>query len=195
MRGKRQLFSSLSLLSRITPAGAGKTTPAFPTEARLPDHPRRCGENCYRLPSSEGVAGSPPQVRGKHRDGSGLFRHDRITPAGAGKTKTSFEVISSCQDHPRRCGENPCCRTAQKRKLGSPPQVRGKQVHFLDCGDDTGITPAGAGKTRPRRNAEGGNGDHPRRCGENENGYYIMNARKGSPPQVRGKLILVTLCA
>ena len=32
-------------------------------------------------------------------------------------------------------------------KLGSPPQVRGKQPHKLACVEALGITPAGAGKT------------------------------------------------
>ena len=114
-----------------------------------------------------GLLGSPPQVRGKRRYGSGLFRHDRITPAGAGKTKTSLEVISSCQDHPRRCGENTQYLRQGTTETGSPPQVRGKRAGSRTTLTKPGITPAGAGKTPPRLRPYAAQMDHPRRCGEN----------------------------
>ena len=52
--------------------------------------------------------------------------------------------------------------------MGSPPQVRGK--HRCACGrnGNTGITPAGAGKTFAKPHEEITARDHPRRCGENE---------------------------
>ena len=53
-----------------------------------------------------------------------------------------------------------------------------------------GITPAGAGKTRGKRTQHRGSRDHPRRCGENHAALYGCEVAAGSPPQVRGKLLL-----
>ena len=72
------------------------------------------------------------------------------------------------EDHPRRCGENPCSTVDISVGRGSPPQVRGKLPH--KCGGMVFVR------------------DHPRRCGENFPailGYFCL---QGSPPQVRGKL-------
>ena len=49
-----------------------------------------------------------------------------ITPADAGKTNSNYPFGGKRWDHPRGCGENLYCPTAQKRKLGSPPRMRGK---------------------------------------------------------------------
>ena len=86
VRGKLPFWFRVFLPFRITPAGAGKTKPPNHNLTAYRDHPRRCGENKRLEPKFEHPRGSPPQVRGKRRDGIGLFRHDRITPAGAGKT-------------------------------------------------------------------------------------------------------------
>ena len=90
----------------ITPAGAGKTNWLTGISILNQDHPRRCGENrlCDRLSGAAG--GSPPQVRGKRVPTGAAMPLPRITPAGAGKTQFRQCVFSSCQDHPRRCGEN-----------------------------------------------------------------------------------------
>ena len=72
--------------------------------------------------------------------------------------------------------------------LGSPPQVRGKRQNLTSLLYYRRITPAGAGKTDygyPRLPAHA---DHPRRCGENIEVRMQEWAKKGSPPQVRGKL-------
>ena len=53
-------------LTRITPAGAGKTNKKDCNYFLPQDHPRRCGENRYTICMPEWL--------------------DRITPAGAGKT-------------------------------------------------------------------------------------------------------------
>ena len=58
-----------------------------------------------------------------------------------------------------------------KRKVGSPPQVRGKRV---------------AGRAK-RHDTE----DHPRRCGENFCVFMCPPYVYGSPPQVRGKHDLI----
>ena len=50
-----------------------------------------------------------------------------------------------------------------------------------------GITPAGAGKTLYTVRQQFPIRDHPRRCGENHSSGRTRSARRGSPPQVRGK--------
>ena len=73
--------------------------------------------------------------------------HDRITPAGAGKTGFRMRFNYRFEDHPRRCGENAPLVHSTSITLGSPPQVRGKLEDALNSGSLVGITPAGAGKT------------------------------------------------
>ena len=70
------------------------------------DHPRRCGENCIVHLKRSAGQGSPPQVRGKRQRPCASRALDRITPAGAGKTKQEFFLVVLSKDHPRRCGEN-----------------------------------------------------------------------------------------
>ena len=50
---------------------------------------------------------------------------------------------------------------------GSPPQVRGKLFLNFCRNLDSGITPAGAGKTVTSLLRHNRLKDHPRRCGEN----------------------------
>ena len=86
VRGKPFETSTASHSTRITPAGAGKTT-CRRRRGLLPwDHPRGCGEN---LPFESVVwkeKGSPPRMRGKLNFSCSLLGVTRITPADAGKT-------------------------------------------------------------------------------------------------------------
>ena len=52
------------------------------------------------------------------------------------------------------------------------------------------ITPAGAGKTAEGIDRKRIRWDHPRRCGENISMDCVQIAMTGSPPQVRGKLLI-----
>ena len=151
MRGKPASRDKQGSGRRITPAGAGKTRCLHQPAAVSTDHPRRCGENSFLIYFSKPIAGSPPQVRGKHYPSKNRFPYYRITPAGAGKTYYRRMVQLRLQDHPRRCGENDSLKTQSSdvstlsatdhprrcgendvrlRKFdpvpGSPPQVRGK---------------------------------------------------------------------
>ena len=76
---------------------------------------------------------------------------------------------------------------------GSPPQVRGKPPEDEIERVYIRITPAGAGKTRFDRLVEIQYGDHPRRCGENVLPERTEPSNRGSPPQVRGKLVILKL--
>ena len=79
------------------------------------------------------------------------FQKLRITPADAGKTDGNVIVLVYSADHPRGCGENAVHALCTVCAAGSPPRMRGKQVHLFNCGHDAGITPADAGKTRSAR--------------------------------------------
>ena len=137
--------------------------------------------------------------------------NERITPAGAGKTRDNQHPPPARQDHPRRCGENSepytvilsplritpagAGKTVQTSlfrpaRRGSPPQVRGKPVCNSERNVNAGITPAGAGKTLHGGASSMRTRDHPRRCGENFRPPLQAPSCIGSPPQVRGKLFL-----
>ena len=66
--------------------------------------------------------------------------------------------------------------------------MRGKRSGKVFQQSDTGITPAGAGKTAVVKQAAAIAWDHPRRCGENYEKLRKAKNIEGSPPQVRGKL-------
>ncbi len=106
VRGKPRARFLLSSRSGITPAGAGKTTVSRAISHGQRDHPRRCGENKPLHLGLFGQQGSPPQVRGKPIAAMIALACYRITPAGAGKTKSRHNNSVYKTDHPRRCGEN-----------------------------------------------------------------------------------------
>ena len=56
---------------------------------------------------------------------------------------------------------------------GSPPQVRGKPPEHCIPTVETGITPAGAGKTTEIETLAKAKMDHPRRCGENPVNLFL----------------------
>ena len=153
----------------------------------IQDHPRRCGENFHPLQSELATLGSPPQVRGKQILPKTGINNAGITPAGAGKTMIYNQSFRTLQDHPRRCGENRVKRAISTPPKGSPPQVRGKQLEKVNIPLNSGITPAGAGKTVHFTCYCDKNKDHPRRCGENLSPTGKNYTAAGSPPQVRGK--------
>ena len=65
VRGKPLMRGCKKRLTRITPAGAGKTCTEHTLPLKPRDHPRRCGENHSRRQLKAVKTGSPPQVRGK----------------------------------------------------------------------------------------------------------------------------------
>ena len=149
-----------------------------------------CGENTAALPAPPPFHGSPPRVRGKRNKVVTSTSDQRITPACAGKTGKKLLCGEYTSDHPRVCGEN-CERFDTRfRVVGSPPRVRGKLDFVVRALSDRRITPACAGKTGARRRREYGGADHPRVCGENSKEACWLKWLNGSPPRVRGKLIL-----
>ena len=96
---------------------------------------------------SNPAAGSPPQVRGKPDTPAEETETDRITPAGAGKTRHGRTDSGCHRDHPRGCGENHKLTVMCSDGKGSPPQVRGKPTSIREFWEKIRITPADAGKT------------------------------------------------
>ena len=66
--------------------------------------------------------------------------------------------------------------------------MRGKVQRCQESDRYTGITPAYAGKSRPRINFPVTVEDHPRLCGEKFVWRYVNYEKVGSPPPMRGKV-------
>ena len=94
------------------------------------------------------------------------LRHNRITPAHAGKSDL-FSVNEFVQvDHPRTCGEKIKEFFSPAAEWGSPPHMRGKGFALNIVVIYWRITPAHAGKRFNIKYNGGDRWDHPRTCGE-----------------------------
>ena len=117
--------------------------------------------------------------------------HTGITPACAGKSREPQTGSRCRRDHPRVCGEKPMgfwvCRPIE----GSPPRVRGKAAGTAARNARFRITPACAGKSGCPDLAHWAERDHPRVCGEKNGGRSGAFPAWGSPPRVRGKVVLL----
>ena len=85
MRGKDVEFEVNADGSRITPAYAGKSSPAAVKVIFGQDHPRLCGEKIQNWLACWQEVGSPPPMRGKAIPAQPIIILIRITPAYAGK--------------------------------------------------------------------------------------------------------------
>ena len=110
-----------------------------------------------------------------------------ITSACAGKSWISIASVSCRWDHPRMCGEKVLWSWSVQTLAGSPPHVRGKDLHFQLKARTEGITPACAGKSTSPAPVAAPSGDHPRMCGEKCRCTFGSGCCQGSPPHVRGK--------
>ena len=170
MRGKENRRMDRRFHTRITPAYAGKRAALANCRPCSQDHPRLCGEKSLGLTVYLHVSGSPPPMRGKD---SPIFPGRAltgITPAYAGKSLDGKTKVIEC--------------------LGSPPPMRGKEPlrHFYLA--YPGITPAYAGKSFRFLDQKHKRRDHPRLCGEKFIIRHVSNSEIGSPPPMRGKVIL-----
>ena len=126
-------------------------------------------------------------MRGKERVLIFLTAVDRITPAYAGKREKGSLHHPPGQDHPRVCGEKLLVRAGNDLCKGSPPRMRGKVRVGCKAGEDSGITPAYAGKRQADEPSSHRHQDHPRVCGEKIAVRIINLHTVGSPPRMRGK--------
>ena len=166
MRGKGELPKDTKDYFGITPAYAGKRMLYARAVRRDRDHPRVCGEKTAPRHRLHLAKGSPPRMRGKEWFRDENLQQPGITPAYAGKSALMPAVMAGSQDHPRVCGEKRLVKRRARCLGGSPPRMRGKDLCDVICGQQSGITPAYAGKRYPYQYAEYCIGDHPRVCGE-----------------------------
>ena len=132
-------------------------------------------------------------MRGKHEHELDLVFPFRITPADAGKTRKEKTAAFEKQDHPRGCGENLAPIRKKAARMGSPPRMRGKLPVSSFRTVTDGITPADAGKTQAKTAFSCRAKDHPRGCGENAACSGRPRDLLGSPPRMRGKLLIAAL--
>ena len=130
MRGKVAADLVTVYFDRITPAYAGKSRKAACFLPLPWDHPRLCGEKKKCSVETMHLKGSPPPMRGKGSTLGAARERRRITPAYAGKSTWKYMPFVTLQDHPRLCGEKFNCFPKFRRRLGSPPPMRGKGKSF-----------------------------------------------------------------
>ena len=131
--------------------------------------------------------GSPPHTRGKAYSDSLSRKHNRITPAHAGKRGVVQLRALPCRDHPRTRGEKQSLPSPASLIVGSPPHTRGKVRLDRYYARADGITPAHAGKSHRRHSRRCESRDHPRTRGEKRLPGFAAPAYSGSPPHTRGK--------
>ena len=78
----------------------------------------------------------------------------------------------------------------EESTAGSPPHVRGKGRCHPARGWRSRITPAYAGKRSACSSSASGPPDHPRMCGEKISMEILVPYISGSPPRMRGKVLL-----
>ena len=115
---------------------------------------------------------------------------DGITPAHAGKRSQCLHQSRLCWDHPRPCGEKVGVSNREALELGSPPPMRGKGADLVLDSTVARITPAHAGKRPLPPCAQAPRRDHPRPCGEKFSYECKHMFALGSPPPMRGKVVL-----
>ena len=96
------------------------------------------------------------------------------------------------EDHPRLCGEKSGKHLHRQAMSGSPPPMRGKVPAVGTCKTPVGITPAYAGKSHSVPAFSKVLRDHPRLCGEKGDLKLSNGCINGSPPPMRGKVIIST---
>ena len=148
VRERRRKKSLHLLMTRITPARAGKTMIQLMKSRSSRDHPRSCGKDLRPLPQTSSSSGSPPLVRERPPYVCSRECGNRITPARAGKTAGRRLASGEGRDHPRSCGKDSFFSSSMYRSWGSPPLVRERPYSKIASIKEVGITPARAGKTR-----------------------------------------------
>ena len=75
------------MLSRITPAHAGRIMHKAMKRIKKRDHPRACGKNSRRYQSARYDVGSPPRMREELTTAAFASSVSGITPAHAGRIR------------------------------------------------------------------------------------------------------------
>ena len=148
------------------PACAGNTVTHYSRWSGNTVHPRVCGEHSAPAPTSMGVPGSSPRVRGTLRRRVARRNGQRFIPACAGNTGSSARWHCLQAVHPRVCGEHIPPGRMLACYNGSSPRVRG--THCSNACDLWWyrFIPACAGNTILFRTSRHSPTVHPRVCGE-----------------------------
>ena len=136
------------------------------------------------------MTGSPPRMRGRRHRSEQQQSAVRLTPAYAGKTARSAASRPPRWAHPRVCGEDLRGYGGVSVPLGSPPRMRGRRARGVVYCCLGGLTPAYAGKTGRSSRASWTARAHPRVCGEDVGDLLVAGVVAGSPPRMRGRLLL-----
>ena len=128
VRGTRRASRGEDGERGIIPACAGNTWLKPPAQGRLGDHPRVCGEHCWKLCHTSSCMGSSPRVRGTRPIPKATRTPQGIIPACAGNTLSGVRGTSCSRDHPRVCGEHTSTSIVLPLTEGSSPRVRGTQI-------------------------------------------------------------------
>ena len=194
MRGTVVLLLFVRFVNGITPAHAGNSKGPQVQTVVFEDHPRSCGEQYVLNGSPIPGKGSPPLMRGTGADLLEGTEWHRITPAHAGNSGHYLAKLQQFWDHPRSCGEQCFLPFVIVYILGSPPLMRGTELH--KCLDlfKSRITPAHAGNSRNISFRERNIGDHPRSCGEQSPPIVVTLSVRGSPPLMRGTVGQYDVC-
>ena len=145
MRGAEFSNAFAVPVKRITPACAGSSCLLRLVGFNMEDHPRVCGEQIFDETTNMDKIGSPPRVRGAAFGKHPVVLVCGITPACAGSSSMTPTFRSKRKDHPRVCGEQSACPRWGRASGGSPPRVRGAELHTLPIKRLARITPACAG--------------------------------------------------
>ena len=185
-RGRRAVENIPLERYGITPAFAGKASPARMIIGLSEDHPRIRGEGRRQDHRIHPDHGSPPHSRGRPLDACARACESGITPAFAGKASPRTSHPRYARDHPRIRGEGDGEGKNPDMDGGSPPHSRGRRLHGRSPELLLGITPAFAGKADAVRMEIEERGDHPRIRGKAGRCYRLW-ARRGDHPRIRGE--------
>ena len=186
MRGAPPVLLGVSVPHGIISADAGSTPECGSPCPHNADHPRGCGEHFLLRSSVPVLGGSSPRMRGARIEKLGTGKADRIIPADAGSTKLNDRNYSVNGDHPRGCGEHNSWVVRMHWNPGSSPRMRGARHAGIRYARRRRIIPADAGSTTICIPPAPAYQDHPRGCGEHDEGTRQCLIRMGSSPRMRG---------
>ena len=170
----------------IIPARAGFTRSGSCTWFRGTDHPRSRGVYTAIDTHAGTAAGSSPLARGLLADTPLAVGVDRIIPARAGFTLSSWRILMSRRDHPRSRGVYILLKYGWTMARGSSPLARGLRRDYAPRSLTLRIIPARAGFTLPLGELIPTGQDHPRSRGVYPQMMGKHSISKGSSPLARG---------
>ena len=171
---------------RFIPACAGNSWAATSAHPITTVHPRVCGEQGIGSVAHNVRRGSSPRVRGTARYLLMSPPDFRFIPACAGNSCRRHHSRKPSAVHPRVCGEQKKISTANAKKRGSSPRVRGTACLCPQRLKIVRFIPACAGNSMSDRLRASMPTVHPRVCGEQVVCGVPAGLSGGSSPRVRG---------